>query len=433
MGGLVGVVAFDELWSVSKFMYYGLLASHNRGDNYVVVLSNGRDLKSVGGDITHLLLNKDSLDQLEGYVGIGGVYSQVDRLDGKYTHLSDNGYELSLLVDGYVDGSVLDIGRRLLKLVNLGYKLVEAFVEVIKGVRGVYSLLLINDKSEVIAYRSVPGLTPLHLGGYGFDLALIATESVPINILGGELRSAVKPGEYVYLSPDLVTVGEVPTDGVVNHAICAFEYIYMARHDSVLDGIDVYSIRKSLGEELGRRFKYDVDVVVGVPETAIPYALGFAKVLGKDLEYGFISTGVKVRTAIKGDPLERLIGIQLKLNPVRYVFSGRRVAIVDDSLVRGLTIKNVIQILRNKLGVKEVHVVIGSPKLITNCPYGKEIPPKDELLTANLSDELAVKYVEADSITWLSVDEVSKVFSGSGMSLCTGCFLGGCLVRGGSS
>jgi len=207
----------------------------------------------------------------------------------------------------------------------------------------------------------------------------------------------------------------------------------MARHDSVLDGIDVYSIRKSLGEELGRRFEYDVDVVVGVPETAIPYALGFAKVLGKDLEYGFISTGVKVRTAIKGDPLERLIGIQLKLNPVRYVFSGRRVAIVDDSLVRGLTVKSVIQILRNKLGVKEVHVVIGSPKLITNCPYGKEIPPKDELLTANLSDELAVKYVEADSITWLSVDEVSKVFSSSGMNLCTGCFLGGCLVRGGRS
>ncbi len=428
MGGLISISAFDDLWDVSKYVYYGLLTLLNRGQHtYYAVVSDGRTLKGVSGDVTSLMFDKESLNMLRGYMGIGGVYNESEVRSMKCLNLADDGYEISLLVDGFMDRSLNEVGRSLMRLVKSGYNLLEAFTESINNVHGFYSLFLLTNKSELIAYRSRPGISPLHVGGYGFDLVMTSSETAPITILGGDPKEPLNPGELIYVSPDIVR--RVRIFESVERYSCMFEYVYMARHDSTLDNIDVYVVRKSLGNVLGRKFKGEVDVIVGIPDTSIPYAIGFANHLSKNIDLGFISTGVKVRTAIREDPLERMIGIQLKLNPIKSVFSGMRVALVDDSLVRGLTIKNITQVLRNKLGVKEVHVVIGSPKLVTNCPYGKVLAPKDELLAANLSDEDAVRYIEADSLTWLSVDEVIEVFKGFNVGLCSGCFLQGCLVR----
>jgi len=424
MAGLISVVAFDELWNVNKFLYYGVLASQNRGqDVSVVYVSDGGSIRGAEVDVNSLTTNRDVFSKFGGWAGIGATYNYSELSCGKHVRIERGGYEIALILDGVLNTSLHEVGERVLKLVGgYGYDLPAAFAEVVKGVRGVYALLALTNKAEVVAYRSTPGIKPLHIGGYGFDMVVTSSESTPITILGSDLKRALKPGEIIYMSSDLVKAERVsePHESVV----CAFEYIYMARHDSILDDIDVYDVRKSLGLELGRRFSHDIDVVVGVPETALPYALGFAKALGKDVDLGFIATGSRIRTAVKGDPHERLIGIQLKLSPIRTVFRGRRVAVVDDSLVRGLTIKNVIQLLRNKVGAKEVHVVIGSPKIMFGCPYGMDVPPRDELLAANLDDDLASKFVEADSITWLSVDDVTKIFRSYGVNVCLGCFLG---------
>ncbi|MEM0504521.1 MAG: phosphoribosyltransferase family protein [Sulfolobales archaeon] len=430
MGGIICVSSFDDLWNISKYIYYGLLTLVNRGQHtYYVSVSNGRTLRSIKGDVTSLMFDKELLNDLSGHAGIGGVYNESEVRSTRHLNLTDNGYELSLLVDGFMNESLADFGKNLIKLVKSGYTLLEAFTEVISKTCGVYALSLITNKSELIVYRSAPGMVPLHVGGYGFDQVIVSSETAPITILGGDPKKPLMPGEFLYVDSDIVKTGRIFNTYGINHHSCMFEYVYMARHDSIIDGVEVYAVRKLLGSILGRRFDKEVDVVVGIPDTAIPYAIGFANQLHKNIELGFVSTGIKFRTAVREDPLERMIGIQLKLNPIKSVFSGLRVALVDDSLVRGLTIKSIIQILRNKLGVKEVHVVIGSPKLVSGCPYGKVVPPKDELLAANLSDEVALKYVEADSLTWLSVEEVLEVFKEFKVSLCSGCFLQGCLVR----
>lgn len=422
MAGLISVVAFDELWKVGKYIYYGIMASQNRGqDRYFVSLSNGKELLTFEDCSSTLQSNNNLLLRAEGYVGIGGVFTSNELRDVKYIHLSDGGFAISVIVDGVIDKQLIDLGKDLIKLVKSGKDLAIAFTEVVTDLNGVYSLIAISNKDEVIAYRSPPGLKPLHIGSYGFDLAIVSTESTPISVLGGDLKRSIRPGELIYITPEYVK--SINVYDVRKPTLCSFEYVYMARPDSVMDGIDVYNIRKSLGQRLAKTFKYDVDVVVGVPDTALPYAIGFANALDKELDLGFISTGTKYRTAIKEDPRDRLIGVQLKLNPIKCVLSKRRVAVVDDSLVRGVTMKNVVQILRNKLGVKEVHVVIGSPKLMSGCPYGMEIPPADELLSANLDNELSTKYIEADSLTWLSIDDITELFSVYGVEVCLRCFL----------
>lgn len=422
MTGLIAVLAFDELWKVGKYVYYGLLASQNRGqDRYFAAVSDGEKLNVFEDDLNYLQINGSKLLNSNGHVGIGGTFTSNELHKVKYSYLREDWVEVAVIVDGIVDKDLTTLCRDLIKLMKSGNSLAEAFAEVVKGIYGIYSLICLSNRGELIAYRSTPGLRPLHIGSYGFDLAIVSTESTPISILGGDLKRSVRPGELVCMTLEYVKSFTIKDNG--RPALCSFEYIYMARPDSILDGIDVYHVRKSLGYQLASEFKHDVDVVVGVPDTALPYAIGFATALNKELDLGFISTGSKLRTAIKEDPKDRLIGIQLKLNPIKCVLSRRRVALVDDSLVRGVTIKNVVQILRNKLGVKEVHVVIGSPKLRFSCPYGMEIPPSDELLSANLDEALSTKYVEADSLTWLSAENVIELFNKYGVNLCLGCFL----------
>ncbi len=422
MAGLIAVSAFDELWRVGKYVYYGLIASQNRGqDRYFAAISDGKELHVFEGDLNQLQWTNNALLSSYGHVGIGGVFTSSELRSVRYTHVGGDGIELAMIIDGILDKQLTSLGADLIKLMKSGNNLAEAFSKVIDSCSGAYSVVAMSSRGEAIIYRSPPGLKPLHIGGYGFDLAIAATESAPISILGGDLKRGVKPGELIYITSEIVK--SLNLYDVGKPTLCAFEYIYMARPDSIMDNIDVYFIRKSLGQQLASRFVHDVDVVVGVPDTALPYAVGFAAALGKELDLGFISTGTKMRTAIKEDPRDRLVGIQLKLNPIRCVLSGKRVAVIDDSLVRGVTMKNVVQILRNKLGVKEVHVVIGSPKLRSGCPFGMEIPPSDELLSANLDEELSTKYIEADSLTWLTVDDVIKTFSRYGVGICLKCFL----------
>jgi len=172
-----------------------------------------------------------------------------------------------------------------------------------------------------------------------------------------------------------------------------------------------------IGEQLAEEKKIDADVVIGVPDTAIPFAIGYSKKSGIPYDLGFTRTGSPIRTMLASDDFLKIIGVQLKLNPIKYVVKGKRVILIDDSMVTGRTLKNTVFALRS-LGAKEVHVLIGSPKLISKCPYGMEVPEEKDLIAANLSEEEIAKVIGADSIYWLSLEGLYKVL---GKSICVGC------------
>jgi len=420
MGGLLALYAFDDLWNLSNHVYYGLTALDHRGsEKYVAcTVSNGR-----------VKCYKDSKERISKEVttplAIAATYSNEysDIYLGSY---STNNLEFVMIGDR--DSKIMDIigeevTSRLRSLnTSMTNEILLTFKEVLNELNGkdIPSFIAITNKGEILAYRSSTGLTPLTLGGYGFDLALISSESRAIDILGGDIRKWLRPNELLYLSK--YAVKSIQIQGKDTGHLCAFELLYMARHDSIVDGINVYKFRKVLGHALAENLDADVDIVVGVPETAIPYAIGLAQAINKPFEIGFVSTGKHMRSALRVDPLQKLIAIHLKMNPVVHVLEGKKIALVDDSMVTGATMKTVSQILRYRVGVEELHVVIASPPLIRGCPY--KLMPIDvkSLLAANLDTENAVKYLEVDSLTWIKPKVMSKVARIFNVKLCGKCF-----------
>ncbi len=422
MAGLLAIYAFDDIWRVGKYVYYGLLALQHRGQDVFQVysLSNG---KITGKRVSEV--KQEVFMEVSGWSMIAAAFPDYVDVDSCTYLLKANDLELAVLLDSSPSAPPAE------EVANAIYsrygasggnlaKAVEGAADVLHEVNG---LLVMSSTGEVVAYRNTPGLRPLVIGSYGFDMAIVASEAPAVSIIGGEVRRNLKPGELIHLTRYLVKSKRIMHCS--RCSLCALELVYMARPDAVIDGVEVYEFRRRLGERLAKVFDKNVDVVIGVPETAVPYAIGLAHALGKKFELGFISTGSRVRSALKTDPLDRLVAIQLKMNPVRSVFVGKKVAIVDDSLVTGATAKTVIQILRNRVGAKEVHLLLASPKIVRECPHGTPLPNREELLAANLDDDLALKYVEADSITWIPTDTLGQTASEFGVSLCLSCLEGG--------
>jgi amidophosphoribosyltransferase len=420
VSSLLTVYAFDELWNLSNTIKYGLLALSHRGSNTVVCgvepSTKGR-LRCYGGEI------REDLQLQVGNVVAAAVYSD-SRLDELYSSCSGDGVELALFSErpwkrlGELACEAVkiaregDIWKSFANLITMYLQHNEAEL--------IPSLLLITSNKEVLAWRSPLGLTPLVLGGYGFDMAIISSESVAIDILGGEVKRFIRAGEGIYISKYLVR--NIIVDHGAKPTLCLFELLYLARPDAVVDGVSVYLFRKMLGEKLAENFKGDVDVVVGVPETAIPYAIGFAQRIGKAFDIAFVATGGKRRSMILSDPLEKLIAIHLKMNPVRSALEGKRVALIDDSMVTGATLKTVSQILRYRVGVKELHVFIASPPLVASCPYRLLNLDTRTMLTANLSTDTAIKYLEVDTLHFLSKEDVDAIAKRFGLRVCGRCF-----------
>ena len=420
MGGLLALYAFDDLWNLSNHIYYGLTALDHRGsEKYIACTIGNGKVKCYKG-------SKERISkEITTPLAIAATYSNEDS-DIYLGTYSTNKLEFVMIGDRYI--KTMDIvGEEVASRLNssntsITNKVLSAFKEVLDGFKGkdIPSFVAITSKGEILAYRNGMGLTPLILGGYGFDLALISSESRAIDILGGDVRKWLRPNELLYLSKYAVKNARI--DGNDIEHLCAFELLYMARHDSIVDGVSVYEFRKSLGRALARNLNANVDIVVGVPETAIPYAVGLAQAINKPFEIGFVGTGRHMRSALRMDPLQKLIAIHLKMNPVVNVLEGKKVALVDDSMVTGATMKTVSQILRYRVGVEELHVVIASLPLIRGCPY--KLMPIDvkSLLAAHLDTENAVRYLEVDSLTWIKPEVMSEVTKSFNIRLCGKCF-----------
>ena len=303
-------------------------------------------------------------------------------------------------------------------------KLVRRVIEALMICKGAYSLMFLTPK-YMIAARDPYGFRPLVMGKLG-DSPVFASESCAFDLIEANYVREVEPGEIIVVSQD--GIESFKPFGEVKHAFCVFEYIYFARPDSFLTGRNVYQVRRELGKQLAREHPADADIVVAVPDSGVPSAMGFAEETGIPLELGLLRSHYMGRTFIEPQQSIRNFGVKLKLNVIREVLNGKKVVIIDDSIVRGTTSRKIVKMIR-AAGAKEIHMRISSPPTKFSCYYGIDTPVKEELIANSLNTEEIRKYITSDSLGYLSLEgvmsavEVSRKANGK-EHFCNACFTG---------
>lgn len=434
--GVFGIYAFDQKWNISRFVYYGLIASQNRGQETCGIAAfNGDKISCVKGrGMVEEFFSSEKLENLPGWIGIGNVCPFNPESTQNIQPVSDNDSGLGFTYNGKilnfkeissnpktgVDEDA-NVAAKLLSEELEKSDPLEATETVMEKFKGAYSFIAITKNGEMIVARDPKGIKPLCIGSFGFDHGAVASESATLDVIGADYKAPIKPGEIYVFTPYSIERKQAFKPEPKH---CAFEYVYFARPDSIINDKSVYEARMKIGEYLAKEFPVDADTVIGVPETAIPFAMAYSDYTGIPIEMGFVRTGRAVRTAIKPTQFERLVGVQLKLNPIRHAIRGKKVVLIDDSVVRGTTTRNIVNLMRNRIGAKEVHVRIGSPRLVSPCPFGVEVPEKDELIAANLAPDEVSKVVGADTFAWLSLEGVINSIGFPKEKLCLGCFTG---------
>ncbi|KZE47939.1 amidophosphoribosyltransferase [Brevibacillus parabrevis] len=298
-----------------------------------------------------------------------------------------------------------------------------AVKDALQHIKGAYALLVMNEKQLVIALDP-NGLRPLSLGRLG-DAITVASETCAFDIIGAQYWRDVQPGEMIVIDQDGII--ETKHTETTQRSICTFEYIYFARPDSDIDGINVHMARKRLGKQLALESAIDADVVTGVPDSSISAAIGFAEATGIPYEIGLIKNRYVGRTFIQPSQELRERAVYLKLSAVRKVVEGKRVVMIDDSIVRGTTSNRIVRMLR-EAGAKEVHVRISSPPVMNSCFYGIDTSTRDELIASTKSVEEIRQIIEADSLSFLSVEgminAIGRQDSAPNKGHCLACFTG---------
>ncbi len=302
--------------------------------------------------------------------------------------------------------------------------LVGRVIDVMSQIEGAYSLVLLSKK-KVIGVRDPLGVRPLVLGILDGKY-IIASETCALDIIGADFIRDIEPGEIVVIDDD----------GLQSHKpfgkrpkrFCIFEYIYFARPDSIVDGVSVYAARKRIGQELAKESSVDADLVVPVPDSGVPAAMGYALQAGLPFEMGIIRNHYVGRTFIEPADHIRHLGVKLKHNPNRQLLSGKRVILVDDSIVRGTTSKKIVEMVRSA-GAREVHMRISSPPTTHSCFYGIDTPNREKLLAAQHDVDEMARIIGADSLAFISIDGLYRAMGEAGRNralpqYCDACFSG---------
>ena len=296
----------------------------------------------------------------------------------------------------------------------------DAVKNAVKYIRGAYSLLVMSSK-KLIALRDPQGFRPLCMGKLGDDI-VFASESCALDTIGAEFIRDIEPGEMVIVTDNKVTstfYSEEKNDG-----LCIFEYIYLARPDSTIDGYNVHKFRKEVGKALARQAPVDADIVAGVPDSGNDAALGYSKESKIPYDMVFIKSKYIGRTFILPTQAQRKAKVALKLNPIKENVKDRKIVLVDDSIVRGTTITRIVQTLK-KAGAKEVHLRIASPAYTDICYFGTDVADKKSLIANNKTVEQIRQEIGADSLEYLSMESLLEIAKKSKRGgFCTGCFTG---------
>src|SRR5256714_12359833 len=301
---------------------------------------------------------------------------------------------------------------------------VEKLIDALKRVEGAYSLVALTSK-KLIGVRDSYGVRPLVLGKLD-NAWILASETCALDIIGAEFVRDVEPGEMVVITKDgLESLHPFPAK---RRRFCIFEYVYFARPDSVVEGKNVYEVRKRIGMELAREAPADADMVIPVPDSGVPAALGYAAGSGLPFELGIIRNHYVGRTFIEPSDRIRHLGVKLKHNANPEKIRGKRIVLVDDSIVRGTTSKKIVQMVRD-CGAAAVHFRIASPPTTNSCFYGVDTPNKEELLAHTMTVEEMRLHIEADSLAFVSIDGLYRATGEAKRNIvspqyCDACFSG---------
>lgn len=295
----------------------------------------------------------------------------------------------------------------------------RAVEEAMHKLAGAYSLVLMSPR-KLIAARDPMGFRPLCMGRLG-ECILFASESCAFNAIGATFIRDIAPGEIVVVTAD--DIHSITTHCGKGSSLCVFEYVYFARPDSVIDGASVHMARVRSGEYLAKEYPIDADVVIGVPDSGLDAALGYARASGIPYGMGFLKNKYIARTFISPTQAQRENHVRIKLNPIAATVAGKRVIMVDDSIVRGTTALKIIKLLR-EAGAKEVHILLSCPPFLYPCYFGTDIESCEDLIAHNHTIEEIRSIIGADSLGYLSIQALEDLAVGCHLGFCTGCFTG---------
>ncbi len=305
-----------------------------------------------------------------------------------------------LIKRGSIFQSTMDT-EVIIHLIALSQKptLNEKIIDAVSQIEGAFSLVIIHE-GKIIALRDPNGVRPLVLGRVG-DAYVVASETCALDIIGAKFERDIEHGEMITISEE--GVQSMQPFEVRPSKFCIFEYVYFARPDSLLEGKNVYEMRKNIGIELAREIKIDADVIVPIPDSGVPAAIGYALESKIPFELGIIRNHYVGRTFIEPTDKIRHFGVKLKHNANLSVIKGKRVVLIDDSIVRGTTSKKIVQMIRDA-GAKEVHMLIASPPTVAPCFYGVDTPDREGLIASTHSVEQIKNMIGADSLSYISID-----------------------------
>ncbi len=440
-----GIVAAWDVDEAAHLSYLGLFALQHRGQEGAgIICFDGKRMKGVRGQgLVSQVFTRDQIAELKGRAAIGHVrYSTaggslaknlqpiwVEALDSEIA-IAHNGNltnAVGLRRRLEAEGSVFQTSSDtevILHLISRAKGNFEARLQAaLDEVEGAYSLsIMLREKQSlrVFVVKDPHGFRPLVVGKLGTGF-FAASETCAFDLVGAEYLREVDPGEVVEFGPDGLKTWKLKKKAKT--APCVFEWIYFSRPDSLVFGESVYEVRKKLGELLAAADKkagFKPDLVMGVPDSGIPAAIGYAQAAGVPFEMGLIRNHYIGRTFIEPHQSIRDFGVRIKQNPLKHSLQGKRVVVVDDSLVRGTTSKKINQILR-EAGVKEIHMRISAPPTISPCYYGIDTPKEAELIAANKNLSQIRDFVVADSLEYLTVEEIYQYVKPK-TPMCDACF-----------
>ena len=436
-----GVFGLYGNLEAAKLTYLGLYALQHRGQESAGIASADgvqiRVSKAMG--YVNEAFDDDTIAKLPGPLAIGHVrYSTagesrlanaqpivVDSAHGQLA-VAHNGNLVNALEvrDSLVrEGAIFQTNSDTEVIVHLFARAKvdgaeNAIIEAISQVRGAFSLVMTKDR--LIGVRDPHGFRPLALGRLG-DAWVICSETCAMDLIGATYVRDVEPGEVVIAGPHgLKSVKPYPP---ARQSQCVFEHVYFSRPDSYVFGESVNEVRTEFGRRLARESGVPADVVVPIPDSGVCAAVGYAEAAGLPMRMGLIRNHYVGRTFIQPQQSIRHFGVRVKLNPVRSILEGRRVVLVDDSIVRGTTSRKIVRMVRSA-GAREVHMRISCPPTVSPCFYGVDTPRRSELIAATHTLEEIRKYVDADSVAYLSLEGLTGAVRGGSSSYCTSCYTG---------
>ncbi len=449
--GVFGVYDFSGE-NVASSIYYGLLALQHRGqESCGIAVSDtrgpkGKVLSTKGMGLVNEVFSEEGLASLQGDIGVGHVrYSTaggstienaqplvLNYIKGTLA-LAHNGNLLNapelrreLAHDGAIFQTTIDseviayhIARARVKTASAE----EAVAAAMEKIRGAYSLIVMSPR-KLIGARDPFGFKPLCIGKRD-QAYVLASESCALDTIGAEFIRDVEPGEIVRITPKYGIVSDrrhcLKQEDEEKTARCIFEYIYFGRPDSRMDGVSVYNSRLQAGRYLAMDSPVEADLVVGVPESGNVAALGYSLESGIPYGTAFVKNGYVGRTFIKPKQSSRESGVQVKLNVLKDAVAGKRIIMIDDSIVRGTTSDRIVRMLRDA-GAKEVHMRVSSPPFLWPCYFGTDIPEREQLIAYNRSIEEIRQIIGADSLGYLQIERLEQMVNG--LPICKGCFTG---------